>query len=140
MITDFLLGIFGLLTELKETIVAFITEELRPLIHEIRVYIRTSSVSAANAALPENTQEASGNYDRYVVTAEGLANGVWLAKEAAWIRLGICRDTLDRKLAANVLRAYHRKGDEQKKKPRVFLATAEVEQHYCDYTLKKGKE
>jgi len=139
MITNFLLSVISLLTEFKDVVVVFIDEDLRPIAHELREYIQKKKASLPDESLSIHPVEVSEEYDRYVVSEEGIVNGVWVPKKAAWTRLGICRDTLDRKLADNVLRVYHQKGDECKKKPRVFLLAEEVEQHYHEYSLKKGK-
>ena len=80
----------------------------------------------------------SGN--RFIVTKEGIATGIWMSKKEAAAKLGIVRSTLDIKLAENQLTKYYLKGDEHKKKPRVWLLRAEIDKHYHSYTLLKGKE
>lgn len=81
-----------------------------------------------------------GRTDKFIVTVQAIEAGLWLPKEAAWRKLGISRDTMDRKLTAGKLTAYHKVGDEDKTMPRVWLSAAEVDRHYHEYTLMKGKE
>lgn len=76
----------------------------------------------------------------YCVTAEGIRAGKWVTCKEAWGRLCIVKATLDKRLNAGVLTRFHKKGDEHLQKPRVWLSHEEVENHYRDYTLLKGKE
>ncbi|HWK99842.1 MAG TPA: hypothetical protein VNQ55_07840 [Parapedobacter sp.] len=63
-----------------------------------------------------------------------------MTRKEAWNYLCIAKSTLEEMINAGELDRYHKKGDERKKCPRVWLKRTDVEALYKTYTLRKGKE
>lgn len=111
--------------------------------------IADAFISLASAGLPETWPEPSSEPEPpadqradtpFIVTDGGIEDRLWMTRKEAWSRLGIAKSTLEAMINAGELDAYHRKGDERKTKPRVWLKRMDVEAHYRTYTLRKGKE
>ncbi len=78
--------------------------------------------------------------DVYCVTESEIQAGLWMARKESWIYLCTVKSTLERMIEAGELKKCHRVGDRGKRRPRVWLRRSEVEKHFGDYTLFKGKE
>lgn len=74
------------------------------------------------------------------ITDEDVESEEWMSRKEAWIYLGVVKSTLEAMINSGELPSYRKKCDQHKKKARVWLRRADVEEHYRQYTLRKGKE
>ncbi|MEC3881604.1 hypothetical protein [Parapedobacter sp. 10938] len=93
------------------------------------------AMPVANAMLTEPPSSTP-----FVATDEDIDSGRWMSRKEAWLRLGVVKSTLEEMIKSGELAAYHKSGDQHKKKPRIWLKQTDVEQMYKRYTLRKGKE
>src|SRR5690606_38682594 len=98
----------------------------------------TTAPQAASDAAPQPTEPSSRT--PYVATDEEIDAGYWMSRIEAWDRLGVVKSTLEEMINSGELAAYHKAGDQRKKKPYVWLKRTDVEALYRSYTLRKGKE
>lgn len=99
--------------------------------------------SLPDAAEPTESPDAVEHLlddGKYIVTESEIQAGLWMPRKEAWLFLCVVKSTLEDMITAGELTAYHRVGDRGKKRPRVWLRRTEVEKHYGDYTLFRGKE
>lgn len=88
----------------------------------------------------QDSAPATGAPSRFVVPEGDVDPNEWISRKEAWIYMGVVKSTLEEMIRSGELPSYHRKGDEKKKKPRVWLNKADVDRMYKSYTLRKGKE
>ncbi len=123
-------------TGLLEKLLAALPDAENPL-----VSIGSTLFSEANVSeSPAGTVSERPDDDSYCVTESEIQAGLWMGREEAWIYLCTVKSNLERMVKTGELKKCHRVGDRGKKRPRVWLRRTEVEKHFGDYTLFKGKE
>ncbi|MFB2117843.1 hypothetical protein [Parapedobacter sp. 2B3] len=128
-------------TNLLRELVALQREQVAAL-NETNSHLMAIVTHVAMLAPPVKPQDRSPSVgdNPYVVTDDGIENGLWITRREAWLHLGIVKSTLEGMVNSGELAAYHKVGDRHKKKPYVWLKRSDVEALFRSYTLRKGKE